>query len=257
MGYEEFAEKKMCLAPTADGWENDPVGMTAWYEDAAKQPLSTPTGKIEIYSTGLAEHFPDDKTRPIVPHWIEESDELKERLSCERAKDYPFLLVTNHPRWRVHSEHDDVTWLREIETCKVKGPDGYLYEPLWINPKDAGKLGLKDGDVARMYNERGSVLGGVIVSERIMPGAVYQDHGARVDAIVSGKGGLDRGGANNLICPEATASENTAAEATNGFLVNVEKVDVFQLAEEHPEEFGRAYDPAEGLQVSAWIVEEQ
>ena len=26
------------------------------------------------------------------------------------------------PRWGVHSQHDDVTWLREIETCKVTGP---------------------------------------------------------------------------------------------------------------------------------------
>ena len=150
-----------------------------------------------------------------------------------------------------------MTWLREIRTCKVEGPDGYLYEPVWLNPVDAGRLGLVDGDVVRVYNERGSVLGGVYVNERIMPGAVYQDHGARVDPIVGGRGGLDRGGANNLICPEACGSRNTASEATNGFLVNVEKVDVAALAALHPDEFGRAYDPADGLRVSAWMVEDE
>ena len=255
MTYDEFAEKKMCLAPTAEDWENDPVALTAWYEDWSKQPMQTPTGKIEIYSTGLAEHFPDDKTRPVVPHWIEESEDLKERLSCERAKDYPFLMITNHPRWRVHSEHDDVTWLREIGTCKVKGPDGYMYEPVWLNPVDAGKLGIENGDVVSVFNERGSVLGGAIVTERTMPGTVYQDHGARIDAIVRGKGGLDRGGANNLICPLATASENTLSEATNGFLVNVKKVDIDALAEKYPEEFGREYEAADGLRVSSWLVD--
>ena len=164
-------------------------------------------------------------------------------------------MVTNHPRWRVHSEHDDVTWLREIETCKVKGPDGYMYEPVWLNPIDAGKLGIANGDVVAVYNERGAVLGGCIVTERIMPGSVYQDHGARVDSIVRGTGGLDRGGANNLICPLATASKNTLSEATNGFLVNVKKVDVLALAEQYPEEFEREYKPEAGLQVSAWIVD--
>ena len=255
MTYEEFAEKKMCLAPTAEGWEDDPVALARWYEDPASQPLSTPTHKIEIYSTGLAEHFPDDQERPVVPHWIEETAEHQERRSCERALRYPFLLVSNHPRWRVHSEHDDVTWMREIRTCKVEGPDGYRYEPVWLNPVDAGKLGLQDGDVVRVYNERGAVLGGVIVSERIMPGAVYQDHGARVDPVVVGERGLDRGGANNLICPTATTSKNAVGEATNGYLVNVEKVDVFELARRYPEAFGRDYDPADGLRVSAWMAE--
>ena len=88
-----------------------------------------------------------------------------------------------------------------------------------------------------------------------MPGTVYQDHGARIDAIVRGKGGLDRGGANNLICPLATASENTLSEATNGFLVNVKKVDIDALAEKYPEEFGREYEAADGLRVSSWLVD--
>ena len=155
----------------------------------------------------------------------------------------------------MHAQHDDVTWLREIETCKVTGPDGYKYEPIWVNPIDAGKLGLKSGDIAKIYNERGGVLGGVIVSERIIPGAIYQDHGARVDSIVMGEGGLDRGGANNLIAPIPTTSKNTVGEVTSGFLVNIEKVDVFALAEEYPEAFGRDYDPDCGLVATARIVE--
>ena len=145
-------------------------------------------------------------------------------------------------------------WLREIPTCKVMGPDGYAYEPLWVNPADAQTLGLEDGDVARVFNERGSVLGGAYVTERIRPSVISQDHGARVDSIVTGLGGLDRGGANNLICPNATTSKNAPGEVTNGFLVNIEKVDVLALAEQYPAEFNRDYDAASGMVASARIV---
>ncbi len=254
MSFEEFKEKGICIAPTATDWENDPVGLSKFYEKPESKPMQTPSGKIEFYSLGLAEHFPEDKERPIVPHWIEESDEHKERISSERALRYPFLMISNHPRWRVHAQGDDITWFREIETCKIQGPDGYLYEPLWINPLDAGKLGIEDGDIVRIYNERGSVLGGAYVTERIMPGAVNQDHGARVDSIELGYGGLDRAGANNLICPDATTSKNCVGEVTNGFLVNIEKIDVISLAHLHPHAFSKKYDNGGGISTSTYMV---
>ena len=82
----------------------------------------------------------------------------------ERGRTYPFLLVSNHPRWRVHANLDDVTWFREMEEyVKVTGPDGYKYEPVWVHPTDAGKLGLATGDVVKVYNERGAVLGGLLI----------------------------------------------------------------------------------------------
>ena len=61
-----------------------------------------------------------------------------------------------------------------------------MYEPLWIHPSTAEKRGIKNGDIVKAYNERGAVLGGAIVWERIMPGVVYMDHGARVDWIIPG-----------------------------------------------------------------------
>ena len=99
------------------------------------------------------------------------------------------------------------------------------------------------------------MLGGVRVTELIMPSVVYQDHGSRVDSVVLGRGGLDRGGANNLIAPYATTSKNAFGEVTSGFLVNVEKVDVFALAEQYPEAFNREYDEGCGLVATARVVE--
>ena len=253
--FESFKKRGYQLIPTREGWRDEPVGLSEWAEDPTGHPMETPTGKIEFYSTTLAQKFPDDHIRGPVAHWIEKGDGHDDRLSSERAKKYPFLIVSNHPRWRVHAEFDDVEWLREIETCKVIGPDGYAYEPLWINPSDAKKIGVENGDVVKVYNERGSVLGGVRVTERIRPEVVYMDHGANADVIVPGLGGLDRGGAINLICPTATTSKNADGEVTSGYLVGVEKVDVFELAERYPDQFYRNghYSATSGQDVRDYI----
>ena len=245
--FESFKEKGFLASPIMDGIDTIPAGMYEFYRNPERNRLQTPTGKLQYYATELAQNFADDNARGPYPKWIEESEEHRERISSDRAKEYPFLLVSNHPRWRIHAQLDDVPWLREIENAKVVGPDGYAYEPVWINPADAEKLGIESGDIVALFNERGRVLGGALVTERIRPGALSQDHGARVDPIVTGFGGLDRGGANNLIAPSATSSKNAAGEVTNSFLVGIEKVDVLALAQQYPEQFNRTYDAEFGL----------
>ncbi|MFH1647782.1 MAG: molybdopterin dinucleotide binding domain-containing protein [Chloroflexota bacterium] len=154
-------------------------------------------------------------------------------------------MVSNHGRWRVHANLDDISWIREIETCKVKGQDGYLYEPLWMSPQDAAARGIKRGDVIKIYNERGAVLAGAYVTERIMPGVVSIDHGARYDPIVPGE--LDRGGAINTITPRKTISKNATGMVCAGFLVEVERANLDELRRKYPQAFNRPYDPGAGL----------
>ena len=255
ISYEEFREKGYYVAPTKEDWEDLPRGWEEFYKNPDENPLQTPTGKIEFYATGLAEHFPNDKERGPVPHSIQFNDRHQESLLTERGNKYPFLIVSNHPRWRLHANLDDNCWLREIPTCKVQGPDGYMYEPVWINPKDAAEKGIENGDVVKIFNDRGWVLGGAIVTERIRTHTVLQDHGARLDPIVEGES--DRGGANNLIAPTEITSKNCAGEVTSGYLVDIEKVDVFELAQEYPEAFGRPYDPTEGVAIESWIEGEE
>ena len=69
-------------------------------------------------------------------------------------------------------------------TCKVTGPDGYQYEPVWINPKDAAKLGVKDGDVVKIYNDRGWVLRVLVQSD--YAGSHPAGSRARIDPIEPG-----------------------------------------------------------------------
>ena len=250
--YEEFMDKGYAMIPHVENWQDDVAGFYEFYADPEAHPLPTPSGKIEIYSTRLAENFPDDQERTPYPHYIAATERFHEYREDPKAQEYPYLLVSNHPRWRVHANFDDNPWLREIETCKVVGPDGYAYEPVWVNPVDARELGVEAGDVVKVVNDRGWTMGGVYVTERIRPGVVYQDHGSRIDPIVPGES--DRAGANNLIAPKECTSANCAGEVTSGFLVGIEKADVFALAREYPEAFGRTFQADEGPDIDNWLV---
>ena len=222
--------------------------------------MHTKSGKIEFYAQWLAEHFPDDRERGPVPHWVPGGPGWThdESLVGERAKKYPLLVISNHPHWRNHVQCDDEIWLREVPICKMRGPDGYMYEPVWIHPIDADKRGIKHGDIVKMFNERGAVLGAAYVTERVIPSAVMQDHGARTDEIIPGE--LDRGGNHNLICPDNIHSQNCTGQATNNFLVEIVKVEPEEMDEwrrEYPEAFNRDYDPDAGLTWASWIIDDE
>ncbi len=149
ISWEEFQEKKYYLYSAAKDWEEGPAGFRKFYEEPEKYGLGTPSKKLEFYSERLAQHFPDDKERPPSPQWIEKSEMHDERLSSPRAKLYPLLLMSNHGRWRVHAQCDDITWTREAPTCKVTGPDGYKYEPIWIHPPKRQSGGSSTGRSSR------------------------------------------------------------------------------------------------------------
>jgi trimethylamine-N-oxide reductase (cytochrome c) len=252
--WEDFIERKYYLYDAADDWENDIPGLRKFYNDPEKNKLPTPSGKLEFYSEKLATHFPQDQERGPLPKWIERSESHDERLTSERSRMFPLLLQSNHGRWRVHSQCDDITWTREAPTMKIKGYDGYMYEPCWIHTSEAEKRGIKHGDIVKVFNERGIVLAGAYVTERLRPGVAYIDHGARADAIIPGQ--VDRGGAINTISPRKITSKNCVGNAVQGYLVEVERLsgkEMDQWRKDYPEAFERKYDPAAGLRFDAWI----
>jgi trimethylamine-N-oxide reductase (cytochrome c) len=217
ISFEEFKEKGYYVFKFPDDWERNP-GLRRFYETGTG--LKTPSGKIEFYSERLARNFPNDNERPPVAHYIAEGETHQESLISARAKDYPLLMESPHPRYRFHSQHDTVTWLWEIRSHKIV-KDGTCYEPVWINPKDAKLRGIEYGDLVRVYNERGAVIFAAHVTERMMPGIVRVPNGANYNPIEVGK--LDKGGAINTISPLNTVSKNAFGMAVNAFLVEVEK----------------------------------
>ncbi|MBN1632272.1 MAG: molybdopterin-dependent oxidoreductase [Thermoleophilia bacterium] len=255
--WEEFEEKQYTVLPVQKDWEKWPAGLYEFYKDPVKNPLPTPTGKLEFWSESLENAFPNDEERPGIPKWIEKGITHDERISSVRARVYPLLVMSNHGRWRTHAQADDIPWTKETVTGKIRGWDGYWYEPCWMHTTEAEKRGIKNGDIVRVYNERGSVLCGALVWERIMPGVISVDHGARAD-FIDNDFTLDRGGAINVVAPKGLTSKHAGGQATSGYLAEVEKVSMAQMEEwrtKYPEAFARDYDPASGLRFSSWITE--
>jgi anaerobic selenocysteine-containing dehydrogenase len=261
ISWEDMQEKQYCLTPLVPGWEQIKPTMKSFYDDPESNPLDLPSGKMEFYSDRLATSFPDDKERGPMPKYVIGGPESEgwihdESLYGERVKKYPLLLEANHPRWRHHPQCDDIAWFREIPTMKIKGYDGYMYEPVWIHPTTAAERGIEHGDIVKVYNDRGIELGGAYVTERMIPGAAHMDHGAAVDMITDR---INRGGTVNPITPEMGSSKYCWGMAVSGFLVQVEKLDPAQMEEwrkTYPEAFARDYDPAYGIKYDGWVEKE-
>ena len=252
---DEFHKNDIFIIPTYPKVQEHPAGLYAFYTDPEANPLTTPTGKLEFTSTKIAELFPDDPERPPYPKWIEKSDLHDDRLTSGRAEEYPYLCMSNHGRWRFHANCDDITWNREIETMKIRGKDGYQYEPAWMHPETAFDSGIEHGDIIKVFNERGTVLCGAYVTERMIPKTIYVDHGARFDPIDAAT--LDRGGAINLISPRNLTSKHVTGMVISGFLVGVEKVTDDEMSgwkAQYPEAFARKIDKACGVCLDGWLV---
>ena len=61
--WDKFKENQYVVLPTAEDWEEDPVGLRPFYDDPEKNPLPTPSGKLEFYSERIAKYYPDDTER--------------------------------------------------------------------------------------------------------------------------------------------------------------------------------------------------
>ncbi len=161
--WDDLEEKGYIVQPPPEGWDKVARCLNPFYTNPAKNPLTTPTGKLEFYSQALADGTPGCIERKPYPRCVtggpaSEGWPLDESLLSEKTNKYPLVMNAQHPRWREQAQGDDIPWLREIPTCKVKGYDGYMYEPVWINPIDAESRGIKTGDILKVFNDRGNSI---------------------------------------------------------------------------------------------------
>ena len=81
--------------------------------------------------------------------------------------------IANQPATRLHSQLDFGATSLE---SKIKDR-----EPVRIHPQDAAARGIRDGDIVRLYNDRGACLAGAVLSEALRPGVVQLSTGAWYD----------------------------------------------------------------------------
>jgi trimethylamine-N-oxide reductase (cytochrome c) len=236
MSFEDFKEKGYYVWPKLGKESKEIKQLQEFYEDPVSNPIDTPTGRFEFFSTELYERYGFNEGIPAVPHYIPEKEGKAE---SELRSKYPLQVTMAHPKFRFHGKYNDLTWLNE--NYKIVGEDGYLYEDFWMHTVDAEERGLVNGDILRVFNDRGSILVGLKITERLVPGTVWLKYGSWHDAINEGSEFIDRGGDGNMITNSNEMSPNHIGGAFNSTLVQVEKADIEGLKKQYPEGFAGKY----------------
>jgi anaerobic dimethyl sulfoxide reductase subunit A len=124
---------------------------------------------------------------------------------------YPLQALGHHTLHRVHSTHDNNDWLGEAFPQRV-----------FINPLDAAERDIHDGDLIRVWNERGELLIPARVTPRILPGVVDIPQGAWWSP---DEKGTDFGGCINVLTSERW-TPYAFGTAQHTIMVQVEKFDI-------------------------------
>jgi anaerobic dimethyl sulfoxide reductase subunit A len=129
--------------------------------DPDKCPFPTPSGKIEIFSPRL--HNRDNPLEiPAIPKYVPSFEGPQD----PRIKKYPLQLVGWHTKKRTHSIHDNNPCMESLEPTK-----------LWINPEDAKRRDIGDGDLVTVFNDRGRIRIQVHVTNRVIRGVLAMSQG--------------------------------------------------------------------------------
>jgi anaerobic selenocysteine-containing dehydrogenase len=221
-GFIKFATTPADMTTTSVG------ALQGFHDDPVKNPLATPTGKIELYSTAIAGFYgldgktmpahtayPANPIAPVVPMYIPATENKNSAL----AQKYPLLQTGGGQKFGRHSQWNNMAWLRDDEQTFLNG-----YRVIIMSNQDANARGLKYGDVVRVFNDRGQILCAAKPTERILPGVVWIFEGGHIKQQQPGViGSLDMGGNHANLTITWQAEPICDGIATHSGLVQVEK----------------------------------
>lgn len=193
--------------PAGQPW----VRHSEFREQPDLNPLGTPSGLIEIFSKTIAGFgYADCPGHPV---WMEPF----ERSHSKATTKYPLHLQSCHPDKRLHSQLCSSDAFRK--TYAVAGR-----EPLYMCEQDARARGLKAGDIARVFNDRGQVLAGVAISADYVPGVIRIHEGAWYSPQKGGEAGtLCTYGDPNVLSADVATSQLAQGPSAHTVLVEVER----------------------------------
>ncbi|BCN48796.1 molybdopterin guanine dinucleotide-containing S/N-oxide reductase [Rhodococcus hoagii] len=163
--FDEFWRRGFVRMRTEDGLSL----FSDFRDDPERNPLTTPSGRIEIFSADIDGFGYDDCAGH--PRWFEPD----EWLGGPRAQRFPLHLIANQPRTRLHGQLDHGG---TSQASKIRGR-----EPIRLHPADAADRGLAAGEVVRVFNDRGACLAGVVLDDGVRRGVVQLSTGAWYDPL--------------------------------------------------------------------------
>lgn len=155
----------------------------------------------------------------FVPHY-----ESPKRHGSQQ--EYPFTFIDHKSRLNREGRSANTVWYQEFK--KVDIGDKSWDDVAKINPVDAKKLGIKDGDTIRLTSVNGTITCKARLWEGVRPGTVAKSYGqghwayGRVAAKEYGK--TPRGGNNNELMPSDFDRLSGSTARNGGFTgVKIEK----------------------------------
>lgn len=137
--------------------------LAAFRADPQGKPLPTESGRIQISSARIAGFGYADC--PGHPAWLAMGEQPDAR--------HPLWLVANQPEGRLHSQFDYGAYSQSL---KHQGR-----ERCSLHPEDAAARGIAEGDLVRLFNDRGACLASAHLDEGLLPGVARLPTGAWLD----------------------------------------------------------------------------
>jgi len=128
--------------------------------------FNTPTGKVELYSTGMVkrgQRYPGEWAP--VPHYKEPGEGPVSRPDL--FKKYPLMMISQHAPLRTHCQ-----WFNIEEIQEIEGPPG-----VFINEMDAREYMIEEGETVKVFNDRGEISVVAKITNRIKQGVVEINSG--------------------------------------------------------------------------------
>jgi biotin/methionine sulfoxide reductase len=177
--------------------------------DPAAHPLRTESKRIQLASARIEKFgYADCPGHPV---WREPREW---QLSPEAAT-YPLHLLSAQPATRLHGQGDPGIVSR---ASKIQGR-----EPIRMHPDDAASRGLADGQVVRVFNDRGACLAGLVLDDGLRRNVVAMATGAWLDPLQPGvPGSLCVHGNANVLTRDVGTSALGQGPVAQSCLVEIE-----------------------------------
>ncbi|MEG0791849.1 MAG: molybdopterin-dependent oxidoreductase [Gordonibacter sp.] len=199
------------------------IGYKDFVDDPVANPLSSASGKLEIYCQARYdlmasfEYEGIEQFKPYPTHVVPcvgyESTFKGGKIGGEKG-DYPYLMYNPHYLRRSHSVFDNCSWLREAWA-----------NPVFLSRQDAEEKGIEEGSTVLISSPTGKGLRRAAIMDLLMPGVVGVPHGAWVD--VDEETGIDRAGSDNYLI--GAEYGGMGVSGYNNQICNIEKYTGEQL----------------------------
>ena len=162
---ERMRKEKMVPYSGGSGPRTEPY--IAW----ANMRFYTASGRLEFYCESPATRIDFgqeiDADRERLPRFFPPIEAWPDNA---KMKQYPLILNSSRPKFRVHSQWFSNGYMRELD------PEPNVY----INPADAKARNIANHDMVRVFNDRGQVAARAIYSEAIKPGSLSYPKGWQI-----------------------------------------------------------------------------